>query len=84
MLSRSHLLGTGMHSGKLVFAQVMIYLPLKPFSRVVKVRSARDKVKDFTCLDQFLNMSFTAQSFYFCGPRQKETILVVVVIKNLA
>ena len=58
MLGGSHLLGTGMHSGQLVFAQVMTYLPLKAFSRMVKVRRAQHKVKDFTCLDQFLALSF--------------------------
>ena len=58
MLGGSHLLGTGMHSGQLVFAQVMTYLPLKAFSRMVKVRRAQHKVKDFTCLDQFLALPF--------------------------
>ena len=58
MLGGSHLLGTGMHSGQLVFAQVMTYLPLKAFSRMVKLRRAQHKVKDFTCLDQFLALSF--------------------------
>lgn len=58
MLSRSHLLGTGMHSGQLVFAQVMTYLPLKAFSRMVKARRAQHKVKHFSCLDQFLALAF--------------------------
>ena len=58
MLGGSHLLGTGMHSGQLVFAQVMTYLPLKAFSRMVKLRRAQHKVKDFSCLDQFLALSF--------------------------
>jgi hypothetical protein len=58
MLGGSHLLGTGMHSGQLVFAQVMTYLPLKAFSRMVKVRRAQHKVKDFSCLDQFMALSF--------------------------
>ena len=58
MIGRSHLLGTSMHSGQLVFAQVMTYLPLKAFSRMVKSRRAQHKVKDFTCLDQFLALSF--------------------------
>ena len=58
MLCRSHLLGPSMHSGQLVFAQVMTYLPLKAFSRMVKSRRAQHKVKDFSCLDQFLALSF--------------------------
>ena len=47
-----------MHSGQLVFAQVMTYLPLKAFSRMVKLKRAQHKVKDFPCLDQFLALSF--------------------------
>jgi hypothetical protein len=47
-----------MHSGQLVFAQVMTYLPLKAFSRMVQARRAQHKVKDFSCLDQFLALSF--------------------------
>ena len=44
--------------GQLVFAQVMTYLPLKAFSRMVLARRAQHKVKDFSCLDQFLALSF--------------------------
>lgn len=58
MLGRSHLLGAGMHSGQVVFAQVMTYLPLKASSRMVQARRAQHKVIDFTCLDQFLGASF--------------------------
>ena len=47
-----------MYVGKLVFAQVMGYLPLKAFSRMVEVRRAEHKVKDFSCLDQFLTLAF--------------------------
>lgn len=43
-----------MHSGQLVFAQVMAYLPLKAFSRMVAARRAQHKAQDFSCLDQFL------------------------------
>jgi len=43
-----------MHSGQLVFAQVMAYLSLKAFSRMVAARRAQHKVQDFSCLDQFL------------------------------
>ena len=47
-----------MHSGQLVFAQVMAYLPLKAFSRMVAARRAQHKVQDFSCLDQFLVLAF--------------------------
>jgi len=58
MLGSFQLPGMDMHSGQLVFAQVMTYLPLKAFGRMVKVRRAQHKVKDFTCLDQFLCLAF--------------------------
>ena len=58
MLGRSHLLGTVMHSGQLIVAQVMTYLPLKSFSRMVLARRAQYKDKDFSCLDHFLALSF--------------------------
>jgi Transposase DDE domain/Domain of unknown function (DUF4372) len=47
-----------MHSGQLVFAQLMSNLPLVAFSRFVVARRAQHKVKDFSCLDQFLVLSF--------------------------
>ena len=48
-----------MYAGQLVFSQVMTYLPLKAFSRMVAARRAQHKVQDFTCLDQFLVLAFT-------------------------
>ena len=47
-----------MYAGQLVFSQVMTYLPLKAFSRMVAARRAQHKVQDFTCLDQFLALAF--------------------------
>jgi len=47
-----------MHFGQLVFAQVIAYLPLKAFSRMVAARRAQHKVQDFSCLDQFLTLAF--------------------------
>ena len=47
-----------MYSGQLVFSQVMAYLPLKAFSRMVTMRRAQHKVQDFSCLDQFLVLAF--------------------------
>ena len=41
-----------MHQGKLVFTQLMVYLPLCSRS------PRRHKVKDFSCLDQFFAMAF--------------------------
>jgi hypothetical protein len=40
-----------MHLGQRVFAQVITYLPLKAFSRMVLAGRAQHKAKDFNCLD---------------------------------
>ena len=47
-----------MHQGKLVFAQIMEHLPLSSFRRCVTRHRAEHKVKNFSCLDQFLCMAF--------------------------
>ena len=47
-----------MYQGTLVFAQVMAYLPLSTFRRCVVAHDGEHKVKDFSCLDQFLTMAF--------------------------
>jgi hypothetical protein len=47
-----------MQTGQLVFAQIMRHLPLVAFARMVKKRRAQHKVKEFTCLDQFLAFAF--------------------------
>ena len=47
-----------MRTGQLVFAQIMRHLPLVAFARMVERHRAQHKVKDFTCLDQFLALAF--------------------------
>jgi len=47
-----------MHQGKLVFSQLMMHLPLSTFRRCVAAHRGDYKVKDFSCLDQFLAMAF--------------------------
>ncbi len=42
----------------LVFAQVMAHMPLSTFRRCVAAHRGDHKVQDFSCLDQFLAMSF--------------------------
>ena len=51
-----------MREGHLVFAQVMRHIPLKAFSRMVERHCAQHKVKEFTCLDQFLALAFAQLS----------------------
>ncbi|MGA7950740.1 MAG: IS4 family transposase [Thiobacillaceae bacterium] len=47
-----------MHQGKLVFSQLMAHLPLSTFRRCVAAHRGEHKVKEFSCLDQFLAMAF--------------------------
>ena len=52
-----------MNTGKIVFSQVMDFLPLTTFRKCVKRYRGNYKVKSFTCLDQFLCMAFAQLSF---------------------
>ena len=52
-----------MHQGKLVFSQIMSHLPLTTFRRCVASHRGEHKVKDFSCLDQFLAMSFAQLTY---------------------
>jgi hypothetical protein len=52
-----------MHQGKLVFSQIMMHLPLTTFRRCVAAHRGDHKVKDFTCLDQFLAMAFAQLTY---------------------
>ncbi len=52
-----------MHTGKLVFAQVMEHLPLTTFGRCVMRHKGHHKVKRFTCLDQYLCMAFAQLTY---------------------
>ena len=47
-----------MNQGKLVFSQLMAFLPLSTFLRCVATHRGDHKVQDFTCMDQFLTMAF--------------------------
>jgi hypothetical protein len=47
-----------MYTGKLVFSQVMDFMPLHTFRRCVARYQGDYKVKKFTCLDQYLCMAF--------------------------
>jgi len=52
-----------MHQGKLVFAQLMRYLPLSTFRRCVADHRGEHKFKDFSCLDQFFAMAFAQLTY---------------------
>ena len=52
-----------MNTGKIVFSQIMDFLPLTIFRKCVERYRGNYKVKSFTCLDQFLCMAFAQLSF---------------------
>lgn len=52
-----------MYVGKLVIAQVMEYLPLHSFRRIVTRYAGEPKVESFSCLDQYLTMAFAQLTF---------------------
>ncbi len=63
-----------MHSGKLVFAQVMDHLPWPSFQRRVERHGGHHKVKSFSCGDQYRCMAF-AQLTYRSSLRDVEACL---------
>ncbi|MCP4704684.1 MAG: IS4 family transposase [candidate division Zixibacteria bacterium] len=52
-----------MNQGKTVFSQLMELLPLHVFRKCVKRYRGNYKVQQFTCLDQFLCMTFAQLSY---------------------
>ena len=52
-----------MYSGKMIFAQVMEFLPLHEFHKCVQRYQGHYKVKSFSCLDQFLCMAFAQLTY---------------------
>jgi hypothetical protein len=62
------------YSGKVVFSQVMEFLPLHVFRECVDRYNGNYKVKEFTCLDQYYSMAF-AQITYRESLRDIEACL---------
>ena len=52
-----------MHTGKLVFAQLMELLPLYEFHKCVQRYQGNYRVKNFSCLNQFLTMAFAQLTY---------------------
>ena len=52
-----------MNTGKTIFSQVMDYLPLHEFRKCVKRYRGHYKVQSFSCLDQYLCMSFAQLTY---------------------
>ena len=55
--------GGSMNQGKLVFAQLMQHLPLSTFRRCVTRYRGEFKVQSFSCLNQFLCMTFAQLTY---------------------
>jgi transposase len=66
-----------MHIGKIIFSQVMDFLPMYEFNKCVQRYHGNYNVKGFYCLDQFLCMSF-AQLTYRESLRDIESCLRAV------
>jgi len=52
-----------MYSGKLVFSQLMDFLPMHQFRRCVNTYQGNYRSRSFSCLDQFLCMAFAQLSY---------------------
>jgi hypothetical protein len=52
-----------MYTGKHVFSQLMDFLPMRQFRRCVNRYNGNHYTKSFSCLDQFLCMSFAQLSY---------------------
>ena len=63
-----------MHSGRIVFSQIMDFLPLYEFRKCVNRYRGNYRVKSFSCLDQLLCMAF-AQLTYRDSLRDIEACL---------
>ena len=52
-----------MHAGRIVFAQLMDFLPAFEFSRCVRRYGGNRRTRHFSCWDQFLCMAFAQLTF---------------------
>ena len=66
-----------MHEGRLVFSQLMDFIPKRDFDECVNRYRGNYRVREFSCRDQFLAMAF-AQLTYRESLRDIETCLNAV------
>jgi hypothetical protein len=52
-----------MNTGKIIFSQVMEFLPLYEFRKCVARYQGDHRIKNFSCMDQFLCMSFAQLTY---------------------
>jgi transposase len=69
-----------MHTGKLLFAQLMAFLPKRHFDHCVRKYRGNYRTRRFSCLDQFMCMAF-AQLTYRVSLRDIETCLTSLKTK---
>ena len=63
-----------MHTGRIVFSQLLDFLPKKQFDRCVRQYHGNHRIKTFSCFDQYLCMAF-AQITYRQSLRDIEACL---------
>jgi len=52
-----------MNSGKMIFSQMMDFLPMYQFQKCVKRYQGNYKIRNFSCMDQFICMAFAQLTF---------------------
>ncbi len=52
-----------MYTGRIVFSQLMDFMPIRDFRRCIRRYRGDHRVRSFTCLDQFLCMAFAQLTF---------------------
>ena len=52
-----------MYTGRIIFSQIIDYLPIHTFRRCVQRYRGNHKVKHFKCLDQYLCMAFAQLTY---------------------
>ena len=52
-----------MNIGKTIFAQILGFLPYYEFNKCVKRYKGNYKVKNFTCLNQFIELAFAQLTY---------------------
>lgn len=68
-----------MYKGKLVFSQIMAYLPKYEFTKCVSRYKGNHKVQKFSCWDQFLCMAFAQLTF---RESLRETVTCLRAMQN--
>src|SRR4030067_3413640 len=63
-----------MHSGRIIFSQLMSFFPRHAFNKCVRRYQGEHRIRNFSCLDQFLCMT-VAQLTYRESLRDIETCL---------